>query len=203
MIKIKKNANPEAYIRKEWLYTNGLGGYASSTIIGMNSRKYHGLLVAALNPPTERRVLVAKVEETVLHGDKSYSLSTNQYPNTFYPKGYQNQIGFDRKPFPMFRYKVDKFSIEKTVFMVQNTNTTLVEYQNTSWDQLKLRLNPLYSDRDFHGLFLKIPYMIFMLEKMARPMSFIPGTEKYRSILNIPKETLSMLNTGLKILNTR
>ena len=174
MIKIKKNANPEAYIRKEWLYTNGLGGYASSTIIGMNSRKYHGLLVAALNPPTERRVLVAKVEETVLHGDKSYSLSTNQYPNTFYPKGYQNQIGFDRKPFPMFRYKVDKLSIEKTVFMVQNTNTTLVEYQNTSRDQLKLRLNPLYSDRDFHGLFFENPLYDFYVEKNGKAHVIYP-----------------------------
>ena len=177
MIKIKKNSNPGDYIRKEWLYTNGLGGYASSTIIGMNSRKYHGLLVAALNPPTERRVLVAKVEETILVGDKSHSLSTNQYPNTFYPDGFKNQISFDRKPFPVFRFQVDHLSIEKTVFMVQNTNTTIVEYKNTSPEKLKIRLNPLYSDRDYHGLFFENPEYDFYTEKSGNIHTIYP---KYR-----------------------
>ena len=56
----------EEMLKKEWLETNGLGGYASSTILGANTRKYHGLLVASLNPPTDRKVLIAKIEEKVL-----------------------------------------------------------------------------------------------------------------------------------------
>lgn len=174
MIKIKKNVNPGEYIRKEWLYTNGLGGYASSTIIGMNSRKYHGLLVAALNPPTERKILVAKVEETVFVGDKSYSLSTNQYPNTFFPEGYRQQVSFERKPFPTFHFKIENTSIEKTVFMVQNTNTTIVEYKNTSAGKLKIRLNPLYSDRDYHSLFFENPEYNFYTEKNGNMHTIYP-----------------------------
>ena len=174
MIKIKKNANPVDFNRKEWLYTNGLGGYASSTIIGMNSRRYHGLLVAALSPPTGRRVLVAKIEETVLAGNKSHALSTNQYPNTFYPHGFQNQESFDRKPFPFFRYKIGKLSLEKTVFMVQHSNTTIVEYKNTAPEMLKLRLNPLYSGRDFHGLFFENPEYDFFTEKDGNTHTIYP-----------------------------
>ena len=174
MIKINKSLKPGDYIRKEWLYTNGLGGYASSTIIGMNSRKYHGLLVAAFNPPTDRKVLVAKVEETVITDDKAYSLSTNQYPNTFYPDGFKNQTNFDRKPFPIFRFKINDLSIEKTVFMAQNTNTTVVEYKNTSSQKLKIRLNPLYSDRDFHGLFFESPEYNFHTEKNGNIHTIYP-----------------------------
>src|SRR5882757_6622988 len=73
---------------REWLETNGLGGFASSTIIGLNTRRYHGLLVAATHPPVGRAVLLSKFEEVLTIGDRIYELSSNQYPGTIHPQGY-------------------------------------------------------------------------------------------------------------------
>ena len=72
--------NPEAALNREWLETNGLGGFASSTIVGLNTRRYHGLLTAATKPPVGRLVLLSKLEETLIIDGRRYELSTNQYP---------------------------------------------------------------------------------------------------------------------------
>src|SRR5579872_864673 len=72
---------------REWLETNGIGGYASSTITGHNTRRYHGLLVAATKPPVGRMVLLSKVEETLIVDHRRYDLSTNCYPNAGHPAG--------------------------------------------------------------------------------------------------------------------
>ena len=69
----------------EWIDTNGLGGYASSTVLGLNTRRYHGVLVAALNPPVEREVIVSKLDETLILNNKVYELSTNQFPGKIHP----------------------------------------------------------------------------------------------------------------------
>ena len=66
-------------MRKEWLITNGLGGYASSTVLGINTRKYHGLLVAALHPPGDRTVCVSKLDEDVFVGNDVYRLGANEF----------------------------------------------------------------------------------------------------------------------------
>src|SRR5436190_7082560 len=73
---------------REWLETNGLGGFASSTITGMNTRRYHGLLVAAINPPVDRMVLLSKLEETLVVNGERYDLSANQYPDSVHPQGH-------------------------------------------------------------------------------------------------------------------
>ena len=77
--------NVSTAIEKEWLETNGIGGYASSTIIGANTRRYHGLLMAATRPPLGRTLMLSKVEEFVSIEDKEFPLSTNLYPNAVYP----------------------------------------------------------------------------------------------------------------------
>jgi len=76
-----------ACLRREWLETNGLGGFGSSTILGVNTRRYHGLLTAATDPPTGRVVLLSKLEETVLVNGKHHDLGANQYPGIMYPRG--------------------------------------------------------------------------------------------------------------------
>ena len=72
---------------KEWIITNGLGGYASSTIIGANTRAYHGLLVASLHPNIRRLLLLSKLEEEVILDDVRHALSVNRYPDIIYPDG--------------------------------------------------------------------------------------------------------------------
>ena len=76
-------------LRREWLETNGLGGFASSTIIGLNTRRYHGLLVAATKPPVGRYLLLSKLEETLLLDGRAFDLSTNRYPSVVHPQGFR------------------------------------------------------------------------------------------------------------------
>src|SRR5687768_9760751 len=102
---------------REWLETNGIGGYASSTISGANSRRYHGLLVAATRPRLGRVVTLSKFEETVVIGDDRFELSTNEYPGAVHPRGYELLTGFRLDPFPVWTYRVAGIEIEKKVFM--------------------------------------------------------------------------------------
>jgi len=89
IIEIEKNTvqNLNKSKRLEWIITNDLGGYASSTVLGMNTRKYHGLLVTSDKPPLNRKVILSKLEEEVLLKDKVVKLSTNGYPDVMYPDG--------------------------------------------------------------------------------------------------------------------
>src|SRR5512147_2175373 len=134
---------------REWLETNGLGGFASSTIIGLNTRRYHALLTAATKPPVGRVVLLSKLEETVIIGDTRVDLSANQYPGTIHPRGFQNLEAFRLDPFPSFTYRIGDLIIEKSVFMLQGENTTVVQYKASGDCQLEIR--PLIAFRDFHS----------------------------------------------------
>ena len=98
---------------KEWLETNGIGGYASSTIIGANTRRYHGLLMAATRPPLGRTLMLSKLEEFLCINGEEFPLSTNIYPNTIYPEGYKNLVQFSLNPFPTFEYSVNGIDIKK------------------------------------------------------------------------------------------
>src|SRR5216684_1015760 len=118
-----------AAMSREWLETNGLGGFSSSTIIGLNTRRYHGLLTAATNPHVGRMVLLSKLEETLVLDSQRYELSANQYPGAIHPQGFQYQTGFRFDPFPVFTYQVEEIQIEKSVFMVQGENTVVVQYE--------------------------------------------------------------------------
>ena len=79
-------------IRSEWIVANGLGGYASSTVLNINTRKYHGLLVVAFNPPVERRLLLAKVDEEAWIGNNLYSFYSNEFRDAIFPDGYKRLI---------------------------------------------------------------------------------------------------------------
>ena len=92
---------------REWLETNGIGGFASSTATGMNTRRYHGLLVAATKPPLGRMVLLSKLEETLIVGERRIELSCNRYPGVIYPRGDLYLKEFRSDPFPTFVYAVD------------------------------------------------------------------------------------------------
>src|SRR5213593_2229490 len=101
MIQFKQEicGNLDAALRREWLETNGLGGFASSTITGLNTRRYHGLLVAATTPPVGRMVLLSKMEETLVAGGRGFELSANQYPGVIHPQGYMFLKQFRQDPF--------------------------------------------------------------------------------------------------------
>jgi len=135
----------------EWLESNGIGGYASSTIIGLNTRRYHGLLVAATEPPAGRMVLLSKIEETVIVNGRRYDLSTNRYPGVINPAGYSFITEFRRNPFPTFVFHVDGIEIEKRISMVHGENTVVVEYEFRG-PGCQLELRPLIAFRDYHAV---------------------------------------------------
>jgi predicted glycogen debranching enzyme len=143
-------------LKKEWLVTNGLGGYASSTVLGVNTRKYHGLLVAAFNPPVDRRVLLAKLEEEIRSDNKAYFLGANEFPSgRFQPDGYRYLTNFSLAPFPTYTYKVDdKILLKKTVFMPYEKNVTIIIYEvsNSSKDSTIVNISPLVNSRHFHSV---------------------------------------------------
>ncbi len=140
---------------REWLETNGIGGFSSSTVIGLNTRRYHGLLTAATKPPVGRLVLLSKLEETLVINGRRYELSANQYPGVVHPQGFNDQIGFRLDPFPVFTYEVEGLKLEKSVFMVQRENTTVVQYRlgqaANGINDIRLEIRPLIAFRDYHS----------------------------------------------------
>src|SRR4029077_18901890 len=147
----------ETALRREWLETNGLGGFASSTIIGLNTRRYHGVLVAATKPPVGRMVLLSKLEETLLVDRERFDLSANRYPGVVYPQGYRYLKNFRLDPYAVFTYEIEGIAIEKTVFMIQGENSTVVHYELKTNNKrelpknLRLEIRPLIAFRDYHS----------------------------------------------------
>lgn len=138
-------------IEREWLLTNGIGGFASSSIIGANSRRYHGLLVASLEPPVERHLILSQLHETVVINGEETSLSsfsTGSYINT----GYLFQASFELEPLPVFTYSFRDILIEKTVALVYGENTAVINYRiRTGSDDVEVKVAPLVNFRDYHG----------------------------------------------------
>lgn len=142
----------EDLTEREWLITNSLGGYASSTLCGMNTRRYHGLLIAALRPPGQRTLLVAKLEEMIQVGHDSFALSTNQYLDVIHPQGYQYLTAFEYSNNQVVStFQVHETVLVKTISMSCGANTTRVHYLNAGPFPLTLVLTPLVNARDFHA----------------------------------------------------
>ena len=131
---------------REWLVGNGLGGYASSTLCGSNTRAYHGLLVAALQPPKDRWLLLSFLDEEI----DGHHLASHQYPGAIYPQGYRYIKEFRQDPFPRICYEVGKARVEKTVFMIRGENTTIVRYRITGGEG-RFSIVPLMHSRSFHA----------------------------------------------------
>lgn len=141
-------------LSREWLETNGIGGFSSSTISGLNTRRYHGLLTAATRPPVGRFVLLSKLEETLLINGRRHELSANQYPGVIHPQGFNYQTGFRLDPFPTFTYEIEGIRIQKSIFMIFGENTTVVQYEFehpvANDNDIKLEVRPLIAFRDYH-----------------------------------------------------
>ena len=137
----------------EWLETNGIGGYACSTLIGTNTRKYHGLLIAASQPPVGRQVLISKMEEKIYAGDKTYNLSTNKYHGTIHPNGYIYLKEFQHRIFPEFTYRCNGIEVKKTIAAIHGENTVVMLYEVLKANkEFTLELTPLMAGRSHHNL---------------------------------------------------
>ena len=139
---------------REWLETNGIGGFASGTISGANTRRYHGLLTAATKPPLGRITMLSKMEETLIINGERHELSSNQYPGKVYPQGFKYLKSFRLDPFPIWTYDVDGIELHKRIYMPHGENAVVLKYEivTKTKQRVDLELRPLISFVDYHHL---------------------------------------------------
>jgi predicted glycogen debranching enzyme len=144
-----------AGLRREWLVTNGIGGYASGTLSGIATRRYHGLLVAALEPPVERTVLIGGFVEWAVYDGKRYPLSAQEYGDGIVdPHGYVHLESFRLEgTLPVWTYALADALLERRLWMDPVSNTTRLTYQLLRGSSdIVLELTPLVTYRSFHAL---------------------------------------------------
>jgi Glycogen debranching enzyme len=138
---------------REWLVTNGIGGYASGTIAGLLTRRYHGLLIAALKPPLGRTLILAKLDETAVYHDRAYPLYTNRWADaTMAPHGYNYIESFHLEgTTPVWRFALADAILEKRIWMQQGANTTYIQYRlHRASQPIALAVKALINYRDYH-----------------------------------------------------
>lgn len=137
-------------LNKEWLLTNGIGGYSNSTILGCNTRKYHGLLIAPLSPPAQRYLILSKVDESLSVGEKEYPLYTNMCKD-YIAEGYKYLESFEKDFLPIFTYQIKDTQIKKVVCMEYGKNTVCVYYKiKNGNEKTTFKMAPIVNFRDFH-----------------------------------------------------
>ena len=161
--------------RFEWLETNGKGGFASSTVVGANTRRYHGLLTAALSPPVRRHLLLSRLEERVENeGDAACELGCNFYPGAVHPQGHRKLVAFRQDPYPIFTFDADGRGIEKAVFLVGGEDTVVVRYSLLHGAPCRLDVRPFVAFRDYHALTHRNDALDPRLERSPSTVSFRP-----------------------------
>lgn len=138
----------------EYLETNGLGGWSGSSIIGAHTRRYHGLFVAAINPPTDRMVLLSKLDETIITGQKRIELGCNLFNgDVISPNGHHYLGSFTKEIFPQWVYEAEGVQLKKTISMIHNENTVVVIYDVVKAPvKFTLELLPLMAGRGYHSV---------------------------------------------------
>jgi len=136
--------------RLEWLETNGTGAFAMGTVAGLNTRRYHALLVASLRPPVERYVLLSRVEETVLLAGRTYDLGVSQYPGVLRRSGLDWLEEFTTDPCATWRFGLDRAVFEKQVYLIEGCQAVVISYRADRGATLRVR--PFLAYRDYHSL---------------------------------------------------
>ena len=144
------NENLKKSLKRDWIITNGIGGFCSQSEIGCNTRKYHGLLVAPLTPPARRHLILSKLDESIETNGKKYNLYTNMAGGEI-SEGYNYLIDFKKEYIPIYTYQVENINIKKFICMQYGKNTVIVLYKikNQAADS-RLTLAPVINFRDFH-----------------------------------------------------
>jgi len=145
--------NLDRSLNLEWLETNGRGGFASGTVAGANTRRYHALLLVARKPPTDRFVFVNHLEEWVETGGDRFPLSTNLYPGAVHPDGFKRCTGFSTEPWPTWTYDCSGIPIQREVLCVQDRDLVLIRWRllKKPTSPVTLLVRPMLSGRDYHA----------------------------------------------------
>jgi predicted glycogen debranching enzyme len=145
----------EPFLAREWLLTNGTGSFAASTVVGCNTRRYHGLLVSATNPPVGRMMVLNRIGELIQRPSQPMvELSVNQFPDRFHPRGDRYLRRFELGDSATFHYDADGTKVTKEVLLLWQRNTVAVRYhvEPPDFKPLQFILIPFLAMRDFHAL---------------------------------------------------
>jgi glycogen debranching enzyme len=143
----------EQLLEKEWLLTNTRGGYSSSTVVGCNTRRYHGLLIGALDPPANRILALSNCLETIFLGPGVFHLGTVEFPDKILPDGYMRLKRFSRDLGAHFHYRLGELRLTKSVYLLRDEDTAAVVYEFDEVPQpIDFTIRPLVALRDFHSL---------------------------------------------------
>ncbi len=177
---------------REWLETNGIGGFSMGTIAGANTRRYHGILTAATRAPLGRVTMLSKLDETVVIDDKRFELSSNQFPGKVHPQGFQYLQNFRLDPFPIWTYSVGEVLLEKKIFMVSGENTVVCQWavippkdeffrvtDEAVKHSIRLEVRPLISFVDYH-------HLQHQNSRLDPKMDTTEGMVKMRPIFELP-----------------
>lgn len=169
-------------IQREWVITNGIGGYAGSSIIGAHTRKHHGMLIASLHAPTERYMVLSKINETLDFGGKKYSLKTNQRVGKKYESGQDYLQRFVFNELPTFVYQVKGFYMEKTISFEYGKNTIAIGYDIVNGPQeVAFTMIPSFNFRD-HNNGSKISELDFDKSVSGQEITLIPTNRKIKKL---------------------
>ena len=136
-------------MRREWLETDGRGGFASSTVLLCPTRRYHGLLLASVDGHPKRHSFLSRFEEDVRGGERDFPLSMARYPGTWMPQGHQGILEFELVPYPSWRYQLGGVEVAREILMVRGEPVVLCRYvAHHAMRGLELRLRPLLTCRE-------------------------------------------------------
>ena len=138
--------------RREWLLADGRGGYAATSVLGLNTRREHGLLVASLEAPVRRMVLLSRLEEAVLVSGRRHDLGSNRYRDVVHPRGHELARDFALDPLPTLAYEVEGRTISRTVARVHGESAVVVLYEQDGTDPVSIEVRPLLAYRDVEAL---------------------------------------------------
>jgi len=167
-------------LERSWLETDGLGGYASSTLLLCATSRYHGLLVATPRGSTKRHVFLSRFEETLVAEGREFPLSMARYPGVFHPAGHQYVSDFEPRPFPKWTYRVGDVAVTREILLVRGSPTVLVRWKlvggNAKW---KLVLRPLLPCREADALTFGNVYLVAAVRNVvggiaAHPYASLP-----------------------------
>ncbi|MFV0388202.1 MAG: amylo-alpha-1,6-glucosidase [Pyrinomonadaceae bacterium] len=180
---------------REWLETNGIGGFACGTISGTLTRRYHCLLMAANKPPIGRFSYLSKFEESIFIDGSEYQLSSNQYPGVVDPKGYKYLVDFRLVPFPVWVYEIEGVEIERRLFMIHGKNAVVCRWRVLSKvggieRNIKLVVKPLVSFTELHAIRKENA-------EFSREYSSEPGNISYKPLPD--SKPLNFLHNASKI----
>lgn len=168
-----------------WLETDGVGGYAASTVLGCNTTRYHGLLVAPPRGSVKRHVFLSRFEETLVSGGREFALSMARYAGVLHPQGHQYVSTFEMAPFPTWTYRIGDVDVRREVLLVRGAPTVLVRWKLSGGDTpFTLHVRPFLPCREADSLAFENVYLV-------RDVRSVPGGVASRPYASLPAVSLT------------